>query len=63
MMYDEHGVTIVTSKSSFLPEELERRISRGYYRGERPGVHMYICIRPRAQFEDFKWFEDGWTLL
>ena len=28
-----HRTTVVTSKSSFLPEDLERRISRGYCRG------------------------------
>ena len=36
LMHDEHGVTIVTSKSSFLFEKLERRISMGYCRGNRP---------------------------
>ena len=35
-MYDEHGLTKVKSKSSFLPEELERIILRGYCRGDRP---------------------------
>ena len=32
----EHKAIAVTSKSSFLPEESERRISRGYYRGIGP---------------------------
>ena len=54
VMYDEHGVTIVTSKSSFLLEELERRISRGYCRADRP-KSTYLCIyRPVAQSEDIK---------
>ena len=38
-----YGVTIVTSKSSFLPEELERRISKGYCRGVKPS-NIYLCI-------------------
>ena len=33
VMCNGHGVIIVTSKSSFLLEELERRISRGYCNG------------------------------
>ena len=36
VMCDEQGVTIMTSKSSFLFEEPERRISRGYCRSDRP---------------------------
>ena len=32
----EHKAIAVTSKSSFLPEESERRISRGYCRGIGP---------------------------
>ena len=43
MMYDEHGVIIVKLRSSSLPEESERRISRGYCRGDRPR-NTYLCI-------------------
>ena len=44
MMYDTSGVTVVISKSSFLPEELERRISRGYCRCDRPSsIYVHIC--------------------
>jgi len=43
VMCNGHGVIIVTSKSSFLLEELERRISRGYCRGVRPRS-SYLCI-------------------
>ena len=40
-----YGVTVVTSKSYFLPEEPERRISKGYCRGVRPSnIYMYLCI-------------------
>ena len=54
VIYDEHRVSIVTSKSSFLLEELERRISRGYCRADRP-KSTYLCIyRPVAQSEDIK---------
>ena len=35
VVYDEHRATIVTSKSSFLLEEPERRISKGFYRSDR----------------------------
>ena len=34
---------VMTSKSSFLPEELERRILKGYYKGDRSSG-IYICI-------------------
>ena len=45
MMYDKSRVIIVISKSSFLPEEQERRISRGYCRNDRPSsMHIYIYI-------------------
>ena len=38
-----YEVTVVTLKSSFLPEEPERRISRGYCRGVRPSnIYLYI---------------------
>ena len=40
---DEHGVTLMTSKSSFHLEEPERRISRGYFKGGRP-KSTYLCI-------------------
>ena len=43
MMGDEHGLAKVTSKSSFLPEEPEKRILRGYCRGIGPEAH-YLCI-------------------
>ena len=42
MMCGEHGVTMGTSKSSFLLEELERIISRGYCRGNGPSK-TYLC--------------------
>ena len=32
VMYDKNGVLGVVSKSSFLPKEQNRRISRGYCR-------------------------------
>ena len=36
----------MTSKSSFLSEEPERRISRGYCRGYRPrNAYIYIYIK------------------
>ena len=38
-----YEVIVVTSKSSFLPEALERKISRGYCRGVRPS-NIYLCI-------------------
>ena len=43
MMHDKSGAIVVTSKSSFLPEESKRRILRGYYKGDRPSS-MYLCI-------------------
>ena len=43
VVYGGHSVSIVTSKSSFLPEEPERRISKGYCRGDRPRS-TYLCI-------------------
>lgn len=48
----EHRATTVTSKSSFLPEELERRISKGYCRGIGPksSLSMYIMgLRPKQR--------------
>ena len=50
----EHRATIVTSKSSFLPEELERRISRGYCRGIGPRSPLFRYImdqRPKLRTE------------
>ena len=41
MLNGREGI-IITSKSSFLPEEPERRISRGYCRGDRPRS-LYLC--------------------
>ena len=43
MMHVESRAIVVTSKSSFLPEEPEKRIFRGYCRGDRPSS-MYLCI-------------------
>ena len=43
VMYDKCGAIVVISKYSILPEEPERRISRGYCKGGRPSG-MYICI-------------------
>ena len=44
MMYDKSKVIVVISKSSFLLEEQERRISRGYCRYDRPNsIYLYIC--------------------
>ena len=52
MMYDEHRLAKVTLKSSFLPKEPERRISRGYCRdiGPRSSLSMYILgLRPKPR--------------
>ena len=52
VIYDEHGLAKVTSKSSFLPEELERRILRGYCRGigPRSSFSMYILgLKPKPR--------------
>ena len=40
----EHRATTVMLKSSFLPEEPERRILRGYYRGIGPRSSLSIYI-------------------
>ena len=59
VMYDEHELTELTSRSSFLPEELERRISRGYCRdiGPRGSLSMYtLGLGPK--FEDVKLSEE-----
>ena len=51
-------VIVMTSKSSFLPEELERRISRGYCRGDRPsGICLYVYIGPIRGYEVVR----GWA--
>ena len=44
MTYDKHRLAKVISKSSFLPKEPERRISRDYCRGigPRSSLSMYI---------------------
>ena len=43
MMYDKNRVIVVISKSSFLPKEQERRISRDYCRNDRPSsIYIYI---------------------
>ena len=44
MMYDKRRVIVVILKSSFLPMEQERRISRGYCKYDRPNnIYLYIC--------------------
>ena len=43
MMCDKSRVIVVMSKSSFLPEEQERRISKSYCRYDRPSS-IYLCI-------------------
>ena len=44
MMYDKSRVIVVISKSSFLLEQQERRISRGYCRcGRSSSIYLYIC--------------------
>ena len=49
MMYDKSRVIVLILKSSFPPEEQERRISKGYYRYDRStSVYIYIYVRPRA---------------
>ena len=51
-MCDGHELAKVTSKSSFLPKEPERRISMGYCRGigPRSSVSMFILgLRPKPR--------------
>ena len=48
---DEHRETIMTLKSSFLPNEPKRRISR-FVRVIGPRVHNYVYIGIGAQSED-----------
>lgn len=43
-MYDELGLTKVTSKSSFLYGEPERRISKGYDKGIGPRSSLSVYI-------------------
>ena len=52
VVYGVHSVSIVTSKSSFLLEEPERRISKGYCRDIRPRspLSMYtLGLRPNPR--------------
>ena len=51
-MCDEHGLARVTSKSSFLAEELERRILKGYCGVLGQELIIYADIELEAQFED-----------
>ena len=42
---------IITSTSSFSPEESERRISRGYCGGQRIHIYIYMLgqgLKPRT---------------
>ena len=57
---DGHRLAKVTLKSSFLPKEPERRISRGYCRGIGPksSLSMYI-LGLKAQAEDKGSFDEG----
>ena len=46
---------VVTSKSFFLPEEPESRISRSYCRNVKPSnIYVYVYIGPEVQSEDMK---------
>ena len=50
----EHRATTITSKSSFLPKDPKRRISRGYCRGLGPqgpsfGYMMGLKPKPRTK--------------
>ena len=48
----EHRATTVTSKSSFLPEDPERRISRGYCRGlgpRGPSFGYMMGLKPKLR--------------
>ena len=52
VMYNEHGLAKVTSKSSFLLEEPERRILKGYCRGIGPRSSLSMCtlgLRPKPK--------------
>ena len=44
VMCDRHAQAKVTSKSSFLAEEPQRRISKGYCRDIRPRSSLFVCI-------------------
>ena len=57
MMYDEHGLAKATLKSSFLPKEPERRISRGYCRDIGPGSSLSMNILG-PQAKDLRFSED-----
>ena len=56
MLADERGkghrTTVVTSKSSILPEDSERRISRGYCRGlglQGPSFGYMMDLKPKPR--------------
>ena len=52
MRYDELRATTIISRSSFLPEEPKRRISRGYCRdiGPRSTLPMYVLgLKPEPR--------------
>ena len=49
---DKHRASVMTSKSSFLLEVMERRISRGYCRDIGPGTIIFLYFRPMVQPED-----------
>ena len=58
----EHRATTVTSKSSFLLEELERKISRGYCRSIGPWSPLFryiMDLRPKLRIEGVR---GGYTL-
>ena len=59
VMYDKHGLAMMTLESSFLLEEPEKRISKGYCRVLGLGAHIYVYIGLGAQSEDVKQFGDG----
>ena len=50
-----HRATTMTLKSSFLPDELERRISRGFCRGVGPRNPLFMWVlglRPKPRTRD-----------
>ena len=52
MRRNEHRAGIMTSRSSFLPKEPERRISRGYCRDVGPGSPSFVytlVLRPNPR--------------
>ena len=51
----EQRVTTVTLKSSFLPEEPEIKISRGYCKGIGPRRPSFMCVlgpKPKPRTKD-----------